>query len=118
MLTEGQVEPSASLLVMQPLYGEDLDWVVSVEAHDYFVELLEVSPSGTAAPGEIVSARVRIGRARAEGSYRIIARPLNSGVKILGESEHHVRSSSTALFRFTSIEGGRGGVALCAERVE
>lgn len=118
VLPEGQVEPSASLLVMQPLYGEDLDWVVSVEPHDFFVELLEVSPSGTAAPGEVVSARLRIGKAKADAGYRIIAKPLNSGVTMLSDPEQYVRGSECVLFRFTSIEGGRGGIAVGVERIE
>jgi len=50
--------------------------------------------------------------------YWIIAKPLNPSVKILGDAEQHVRGSVSALFRFTSVEGGRGGIAVCAERVE
>lgn len=105
-------------MVLQPLYQEDLVWLASVEAHYYFVELLEVSPAGTASPGEVVTARVRIGRAKAEGRYRITAIPLNPEVRILGDREHDVRGSTPTLFRFTSMEGGRGGIAVCAEQIE
>jgi hypothetical protein len=115
---DGQVDPQAVVLTMQPLYREDLEWEVVVDPHDYFVEVLEISPSRQASPGETVSATVRVGKAKASDSYRLVARPSNADVVIQGEAEHTVRGSSPATFRFTSRAGGRAGIAVGVEKMK
>jgi hypothetical protein len=115
---DGQVDPQAIVLTMQPLYREDLEWEVVVDPHEFFVEVLEISPSGQASPGETVSATVRVGKARATECYRLVARPSNAEVQIIGEAERRVRGDCPAVFQFTSISTGRGGIAVGVERIE
>jgi len=115
---DGQVDPQAVVLTMQPLYREDLEWEVVVDPHDYFVEVLEISPSRQASPGETVSATVRVGKARKDDVYRLIARPSSTDVVIQGTAEQTVRGSSPATFRFTSTAGGRAGIAVGVEKMK
>src|SRR5262245_42713114 len=70
---DGRVEAGARLLALPPLYREDLQWEVVVDPRDYFVEVLEVSPSSSANPGEVVTAKVRVGGAKAGEIYRLTA---------------------------------------------
>lgn len=115
---DGQVDPMAVVLTMQPLYREDLEWEIVVDPHDYFVEVLEIIPKSQAAPGETVNAKVRVGHSRPNDRYRITARVSQSGVEILGEAECIVRGSSPATFRFTSLVPGRAGIAVGVEKLE
>ncbi len=115
---DGQVDPQAVVLTLQPLYSEDVNWEVVVDPHDYFVEILEITPSTQASPGETVSAKVRVGRARQDEVYRLIARASQADVEILGERERIVRGSAPVSFRFTSVSAGRGGIAIGVEKVE
>ena len=112
------MDPQAVVLTMQPLYREDLEWEVVVDPHDYFVEVLEISPSRQASPGETVSATVRVGKARKDDVYRLIARPSSTDVVIQGTAEQTVRGSSPAIFRFTSTAGGRAGIAVGVEKMK
>lgn len=116
-LVDRPLEESSTLLAMQPLYPEDLNWVVKVEAQDFFVELLEITPAGTAAPGERVSARVRVGNAQKEATYRLVARPSSGDVRLLGAPEVLVRGPSPTTFSFTSLAPGAGGIAIAIERL-
>lgn len=115
---DGQVDPGSMVLTLQPLYSEDVDWEVVVDPHDFFVEILEISPSRQARPGETVSARVRVGRAREGDIYRLTARASQSEVEIVGERVKTVRGSAAASFRFTSLSPGKGGIAIGVEKVE
>lgn len=115
---DGQVDPESVVLTMQPLYREDVNWEVVVDPHDYFVEVLEITPSSQASPGETVTARVRVGKARSDSTYRLIARASHQDVEILGEKELVVHGSAVAIFRFTSVATGRGGIAVGVEKVE
>lgn len=114
---EGRLDPAAQLLALQPLYREDLEWEVVVDPHDYFVEVLEISPGTSAAPGEVVTAKVRVGRARKGERYRLLANASQAGVQVLGDAEHIVKEGATAVFRFTSSLPGAGGIAVSVERV-
>jgi hypothetical protein len=111
----GQVDPDAIVLTMQPLYREDVSWEVVIDPHDYFVEILEVTPKVPAAPGETVSARVRVARARPDELYRLTARGSQGDVRILGAAQCVVRGDAPAAFRFTSLEPGRAGIAVGVE---
>ena len=102
---------------MEPLYPEDLGWTAEVESRGYFVEVLEVTPPGLVAPGEVVTARLRVGNARPGVIYRLVARPSTPDVRIVGEAEITVRGPEVAVFRFTSLSGGRGGIEVGVERV-
>jgi hypothetical protein len=115
---DGRVDPEAVVLTMQPLYREDLEWEVVVDPHDYFVEVLDITPTSQAAPGETVKAKVRVGHARLNEHYRLTARASQSGVEILGEAECIVRGSAPATFRFTSPVPGRAGIAVGVEKLE
>jgi hypothetical protein len=115
---DGQVDPQAVVLTMQPLYREDLEWEVVVDPHDYFVEVLEIAPGSQATPGETVTAKVRVGKAKPGDVYRLIAKASRSDVQILGASEQIVHGGTPALFRFTSISTGPGGIAVGVEKVE
>jgi hypothetical protein len=115
---DGQVDPLAVILTMQPLYAEDVAWEVVIDPHDYFVEILEITPSTQAAPGETVSAKVRVGHARPNDLYRITVRASKAGVEIQGPSQCIVRGSTPAAFRFTSVEAGRAGITVGVEKVE
>lgn len=114
---DGTVNPEAPVLAFQPLYPEDVVWDVVVDPAEHFVELISFSPAGTAAPGEVVSATVRVGKARANHRYRLSARPSQIGVKILGSAESIVIGESLVVFRFTSCVSGRAGIAVAAERL-
>lgn len=114
---QGQLDPQAVVLTLQPLYAEDVNWEVVVDPHDYYVEILEITPSRQASPGETVSARVRVGHARENEVYRLVARTSQPDVEIVGERECTVRGSSPASFRFTSLSAGRGGIAIGVERL-
>jgi len=115
---DGQVDPQAVVLTMQPLYREDLEWEVVVEPHDYFVEVLEIAPGAQATPGETVTAKVRVGKARPGDVYRLSAKASRAEVQIVGATEQIVHGSTPALFRFTSISTGPGGIAVGVEKVE
>lgn len=114
---DGQLDPKATLLVLEPLYPEDLNWVAEVEAADYFLELLEVVPAGELAPGETVTALLRVGGARPDRYYRVLAKSSTPESVILGDRERTVRGSSPVSFRFTSLTGGRAGLKLVVEEV-
>jgi hypothetical protein len=115
---DGQVDPQAIVLTMQPLYREDLEWEVVVDPHEYVVEVLGISPSGQASPGETVSATVRVGKARPGECYRLVARPSSVEVQLIGAAECTVRGGSPAVFQFTSLRAGRGGIAIGVERLD
>ncbi|HEV3026156.1 MAG TPA: hypothetical protein VG457_01205 [Planctomycetota bacterium] len=115
---DGRADPEAFLLTLVPLARDDVRWEIEVDPHDYYVEVLEITPSGEAAPGESVTATVRVARARKGDVYRLRARASRPDVEILGPRERVVREDAPALFRFTSRSSGRGGIAVEAERVE
>lgn len=115
---DGQVDPQAVVLTMQPLYREDLEWEVVVDPHDYFVEVLEIVPGSQASPGETVTAKVRVGKAKPGDVYRLMAKASRADVQILGASEHIVHGCTPASFRFTSLSTGSGGIAVGVERLE
>jgi hypothetical protein len=114
---DGTINPDAMVLAFQPLYPEDLAWEVSVEPEEQYVEVLGFCPSGPAKPGEIVSATVRVGKARAGQTYRLVAKASQADVRILGDCETIVKGSDTAVFRFTSCASGRAGIAVGVERI-
>jgi hypothetical protein len=114
---QGRVDPSAVVLTMQPLYREDFQWEVTLDPRDYFVEVLEVSPAGQATPGEVVSAKVRVGGAKEDDVYRLVATSSRTDVEILGERDQFVRGRTPALFRFTCTAPGPGGIAVGVERM-
>jgi len=103
---------------MEPLYPEDLGWTAEVESRGYFVEVLEVTPPGLVAPGEVVTARLRVGNARPGVIYRLVARPSTPDVRIVGEAEIMARGAEAVIFRFTSLSGGRGGIEVGVGEIE
>ena len=115
---DGQVDPEAIVLTMQPLYAEDLEWQVVVDPHDYFVEVLEITPHAQATPGETVTAKVHVARARAEDVYRLVAKASRPDVQFIGVSEQIVHGGAPVCFRFTSISSGPGGIAVGVEKIE
>jgi hypothetical protein len=115
---DGQVDPSAIVLTMQPLYPEDLAWQVVVDLNDYFVEVLEISPRTQASPGETVTAKVHVARAKPDEVYRLVAKASRPDVQLIGASEQIVHGGAPALFRFTSLSSGPGGIALGVEKLE
>jgi hypothetical protein len=114
---DGKVNPEAVVLAFQPLYPEDLAWEVVVDPEEQFVEVVGFSPAGPARPGEVVSATVRVGKARAAELYRLSAKASQPGVRILGDAQAVVKGSDTAVFRFTSCASGRAGIAVGVERI-
>ena len=114
---DGGINPDAMVLAFQPLYPEDLKWDVLVEAQEQFVELVSFTPQTAAAPGEVVSATVRVGKARPAELYRLSARASQADIRILGEAQIVVKGSETAIFRFTSCASGRAGIAVGVERI-
>ncbi len=114
---DGRLDPKATLLVLEPLYPEDLNWVAEVEAVDYFVEVLQLLPAGELAPGEAVTALLRVGGARPDRYYRVVARSSSPQSVILGDQEHTVRGASPMTFRFTSVAGGKAGLKIAVEEV-
>lgn len=115
---QGQVDPRSAIVTLQPLYSEDVNWEVVVEPHDFYVEIIEITPRGQASPGETVNAKVRVARARVGDVYRLTARASRSDVRIVGGSEITVRGDAPANFRFTSLAPGRGGIAVGVEKVD
>jgi hypothetical protein len=103
---EGRIDQEGVYLAFEPVYAGDGKGVV----WGNLVELLEVTPSGAVAPGEVVTVRLRVGNAEPGVIYRLIARPLLGDVRIVGEAEARVRGAEEALFRFTRLSGGRGGI--------
>lgn len=114
---QGQVDPTSVIVTLQPLYSEDVAWEVVVDPHDFYVEIVEISPAGPAAPGETVSAKVRVAHARSGDLYRLTAKCSQREVQILGDREQLVRGGTTAAFRFTSLGPGRAGISVGVERV-
>ena len=114
---EGNINPEAMVLAFQPLYPEDLKWEVLVEAQEQFVELVSFTPQAAAAPGEVVSATVRVGKAKPAEFYRLSAKASQADVRILGEAQTVVKGSEPAVFRFTSCASGRAGIAVGVERI-
>src|SRR5258708_38865388 len=100
-LGEGQVDPQAILLTMEPLFAEDVSWEVVVDPHDYFVEVLEITPSTQAAPGETGTAKVRVGQANPDSLYRLLARPSTPARPMFGLAHDRCHGASPALLRFT-----------------
>lgn len=115
---DGRVDPEAVVLAFQPLYPEDLKWDVVVDPEDQFVEVVGFSPAGPARPGEVVSATVRVGKAKAGQVYRLSAKASRADVRILGESQTVVKGNEAATFRFTSCSSGRAGIAVGVERID
>lgn len=107
---EGRIDPESRVLTFEPLFSEDFSGTGGVEGRGYFVEVLEVTPPGTIAPGEVVTVRLRAGNVRPGRAYRLVARPSTSDVRIVGEAEFMVQGPEAAVFRFTSLSGGRGGI--------
>jgi hypothetical protein len=114
---DGRVNPDAVVLAFRPLYAEDLEWQVAIDPEEHCVQVLGWTPPGPARPGEIVTATVRVGKAKAAERYRLIATPSQPEVRILGESQAIVRGAQSAVFRFTSGTSGRAGIAVGVERV-
>jgi hypothetical protein len=114
----GTVNPDAVVLAFQPLYREDLTWEVVVEPEEHFVELVSYSPSGPVAPGEVVSATVRVGKSKAGQRYRLLARASHTDVRLIGHNEAVVKGEATAVFRFTRSTSGRGGIEVGVNRME
>lgn len=114
---DGRVDPGARLLSLHPLYREDLQWEIVVDPRDYFVEVLEILPGPSANPGEVVSAKVRVGGAKAGEMYRLTATVSRPDVQILSDREQVVRGNAPAVFRFTSSSTGAGGIAVGVERL-
>jgi len=114
---DGRVNPDAVVLAFQPLYPEDLAWDVVVAPEEHFVEVVGFSPSGPVRPGEVVTATVRVGKARAGELYRLLAKVSQADVRILGERQAVVRGSDSAVFIFTSSTSGRAGIAVGVERI-
>jgi hypothetical protein len=114
---EGQVDPRSMIVTLQPLYSEDVNWEVVVDPHDFYVEIVAISPAGQAAPGETVCALVRVAHARSGDLYRLTAKGSQQDVQILGEREHLVRGGTPAAFRFTSLGPGRAGISVGVEKV-
>ena len=114
---DGKINPEATVLAFQPLYPEDLAWEVVVDPEEHFVEVVGFSPSAPAKPGEVVSATVRVGKAKAADLYRLSAKASQPDVRILGDAQAVVKGSDTAVFRFTSCASGRAGIAVGVERI-
>lgn len=114
---DGRVNPDAVVLAFQPLYPEDLAWEVSVDVEEHYVEVVGFSPAGAAQPGEVVTATVRVGKAKAGQLYRLSAKASQPDVRILGDLQAVVKGSDTAVFRFTSCASGRAGIAVGVERI-
>ncbi len=114
---DGSVNPDAVVLAFQPLYREDLTWEVIVSPEEHYVEVVGFSPVGPASPGEVVSATVRVGRAKAGQVYRLLAKPSQADIRVLGETQAVVTGQDTAVFRFTSCTSGRAGIVVGVERI-
>jgi hypothetical protein len=114
---DGQVDPGAKVLTLQPLYREDLSGEVVVDPREDTVEVLEISPPGRASPGETVTATVRVAQARKGERYRLSARPLRADIRMIGQTDLVVAGDAPAVFRFTSASIGRGGIAVGVERI-
>ncbi len=114
---DGRVNPDAVVLAFQPLYPEDLTGEVAVDPEDPFVEVVAFSPTGPTRPGEVVTATVRVGKAKAGQLYRLSAKLLQADVRILGEATRVVQGAESAVFRFTSCTSGRAGIAVGVERI-
>lgn len=109
---DGRINPDSIVLTFQPLYPKDLTWEVVVSPDKHYVELVEFSPSGPASPGEVITARVRVGNAKRDQVYVLMAKPCQPEVKILGQEKAIVSGDSSAVFTFTSLTSGRGGIAV------
>jgi hypothetical protein len=114
---DGAINPNAVVLAFQPLYPEDLKWDILVEAQEQFVELVSFTPQGAAVPGEVVSAVVRVAKAKPDQLYRLSAKTSQCDVRILGEAHTIVKGNEPAVFRFTSCVSGRAGIAVGVERI-
>lgn len=114
---DGQVDPQSMIVTLQPLYAEDVNWEVVVDPHDFYVEIVGISPPGPAAPGETVTARVRVAHARSGDLYRLTAISSQSEVQLLGDREQVVRGGNTAAFRFTSLGPGKAGISIGVAKV-
>jgi hypothetical protein len=115
---DGRVNPNAVCLAFQPIFAEDMAWNAEVDPQEHLIEVVSIEPSRPAAPGEIVTATVRVGRALENRRYRLRARPAQEDVRIVEDPEAIVRGRAPAVFRFTSLSSGRGGIVVDAERVE
>lgn len=115
---DGQINPEATVLAFQPLYEEDLTWEVVVSPEEHHVELVGFSPAGPASPGEVVSATVRVGKAKAGQRYRLSAKPSQPDVRILGEAQVEVKGDEATIFRFTSCASGKAGIAVGVEQIQ
>lgn len=114
---DGRINPDATVLAFQPLYPEDLAWDIVVDTEEHYVEVVGFSPAGQARPGEVVTATVRVGKAKADQVYRLSAKASQPDVRILGDTQATVKGSDTAVFRFTSCASGRAGIAVGVERI-
>ena len=114
---DGTINPDAMVLAFQPLYPEDLAWDAVVDPEEEFVEVVGFTPSGPARPGEVVSATVRVGKAKAGVLYRLSAKATRPEVRILGDAQVVVKGSDPAVFRFTSGASGRAGIAVGVDRI-
>jgi hypothetical protein len=93
-----------------------LIWDVVISPEEQFVELLSVEPSGAVAPGEVVTATVRVGKAKADQRYRLSISATEQPVQIVGAAQALVTGVESARFSFTSSKAGRSGIAVAVER--
>jgi hypothetical protein len=114
---DGQADPGAVVLSVEPLHREDLEGPGAADPSDPFVEVLEISPGPWAAPGETVTARVRVARAEKGEIYRLVATASRPDVKLIGAHECVVHGGEPARFRFTSLSSGPGGIAVGVEKL-
>ena len=115
---DGRVNPDAVVLAFLPLYPEDLKWEVVIKPEEHFVELIGLTPEGLVSPGEVVTVRVRVGRARPDSLYSLQAVASQSHVTVIGRDHVRVRGDEVASFRFTSTITGRGGLEIRARVVK
>jgi hypothetical protein len=115
---EGQVDPGAVVLTMVPVREEVTAWTPRIHAPDYFVELLGITPEGPSSPGEVVSATVRVGRAKPGLRYLLQAVSSQPYVKIIGRDHAVVSGEECATFKFTSRSSGKGGIEVKVRPVQ
>lgn len=112
---EAQMQPGATMLAMAPVRDDVALWTPKIQAADYFVEVLAVSPEGRVEVGQVVTVSLRVGNAKPDAIYRLIASCGGGGTRILGEYERVVKGMEETKFRFTRVEGGLGVIRVDVE---
>ncbi len=112
---DATLDPNSPVMVFEPVYEDELPVVTrSGGRTGRTVEARVTTDPSRPAPGEVVTATVRVTHPGEGVRYEITAEPTRDGISILGSSTVIVSAGEPGVIRFTSRCQGAGGVVIRA----